>query len=202
MFWTRSKGQTIEISRFPDDLEMKCVYDSEASITATYSGSTATTLQEGDVESAKISLQHGFTFASTDANAAATSAFTVGQTMKFTLSYDVTAAGFDNKITQMPFGYFVNKCHVQNADDDTQKFYLIGNKDNTDRDTCPFTSNFFDINLEQEYLGGNTHWTANQYTIEYDAFKIGGSSNLNLVCDIQICLKQDCPTTATCTATL
>ena len=187
----------IEVSSFPKDLEMKCVYENEASITAKYSGETSTTAQDGDVESSKLSFAKGFTFSSqNDLNELETS-FTVGQLMNFKISYDVTAAGFsDDKVSNMPFGYFVETCHAQNVDDTDQKFYLIGTANDATKNTCPYTHPFFKINLAQSYAGDKTFWTSSDYSLEYDAFKIGGSSNLELVCDIQICLKHQCPTEA------
>ena len=181
---------------------MKCVYENEATIAAKYAGKTTTTAQDGDVASAALSLKEGFTFETMNANNEVTDIFTVGQTMTFKLSYDVAAAGYDGKLTDMPFGYVVEKCHAKNMQDENQKFYLIGSTDDSLLDTCPFTSDFFDINLEQSYAGGNNYWTSTDYTLKYDAFKIGGSDDLNLVCDIQICLTDKCPTEKTeCTTT-
>ena len=47
-------------------------------------------------------------------------------------------------------------------------------------------------------------WTIAEYKLQFDAFKMGGSANLTLTCDFQLCLDQECPSQSdvNCTAPL
>ena len=90
----------------------------------------------------------------------------------------------------MPFGYFPNKCYVQNTENLAQKVYLIGSSDNSVKDRCTGDVSKLLLNVVRE----PATWTSTDFTLDFDAFKFGDSTKLSLTCDFEVCLTSDCET--------
>ena len=96
-----------------------------------------------------------------------------------------------------PFGYFANKCYVENKDDTTQALYLVGSSD-TDtagkEDKCTMSSDPLDLHVSTNLA--HPWWTRKDYTLTFDAFKFATSSRMTIVCNFEICLTTKCDTLA------
>ena len=97
----------------------------------------------------------------------------------------------------MPFGYYINYCYVENVDDTDQNVYLVG-YDGADK--CTMDQSILNLNIGVSYTS-NDDWTTSLYSLTYDAFKFQtttetSSTSMNLKCQVDVCLVDDCPTAA------
>ena len=88
------------------------------------------------------------------------------------------------------------------------QLYLVGSADvavkpfGATPDTCVMDQSILNLHISKYYEVNSTavaaftntaDWTISSYKLEFDAFKLGGSTDLKLTCDFQLCLNTDCP---------
>ena len=95
-------------------------------------------------------------------------------------------------MNDQPFGYFANKCYVENKLDTIQKLYLVGSADSNaagKSDKCTMASDPLDLHVST--TTGAEGYSTDEYSLTFDAFKFVTSSSLSLVCEFEMCLKAD-----------
>ena len=103
------------------------------------------------------------------------------------MSYNFTASGF--AADSLPFAFFASHCAVRNGVDE---LFLVGSSDQSVKAKCLMDSSLLDLRVAQNYVG-NATFSHSEHSLSFDAFKFDQSSSLNLECDIEICLTDDCP---------
>lgn len=184
------KGFRIENSAFPDDMMLQCIYDNKAEFSTDYLTAPPTTGQVADtVSNIPASLAAGFQFTPEK------TIFFVGDEMTFNLKYDFQKAGYDaGSLSDMPFGFFFTKCHVKNKKAEPDQLFLMGSDDGSLNDQC-IDEQLSDLNINLASSGTSKYWSSSDITFGFDAFKLNDEADLNLICDVEICLADKCPAT-------
>lgn len=195
-------GFWVTISEMIQNIDLTCVFDSKASVSIEMDNLDSTAQQQAN-QSEFISLADGFSielYQGTDQR----SSFVIGQQVTAKFVFDHQAAGY--ALGLMPFGFFAERCMVENRENLDQKLFLIGSAKTpvkpvgANPDTCIMDQSLLNLNVNRLYKNETTgnytdliNWTVSKYMLKFDAFKIGGSSNLKLTCDFELCLKENCP---------
>ena len=121
--------------------------------------------------------------------------------------YDFSMGGFS--IGNMPFGFFTERCFVENRLNTDMRLYLVGGDGGNETypdgrhslpSTCIMDDTYLDLSFSDQYKTDNntfvdgltTSWTPAAYKLNFAAFKMGGTGKLRLTCDFRICLKETC----------
>ncbi len=185
-------GITLTISDFPEDIDLKCVYDRKASVSVDFFNAQSTAAQKSN-RTRTADFDDGFAVQLFQGNQPQTT-FTVGEQITADFWFDHGVAGYSS--SQMPFGFFTEKCLIKNAIG--QGLYLVGSGDRSHPDTCLLDQSILNLHADHVYQNDSDQWdvdkswSTTKYKLRFDSFKLGGSSNLSLTCDFQICLSADC----------
>jgi len=188
------QGHTVTIAQFPDDIDLTCNYDNHVTVSADFDGYMSNFTQNA-TRYENVSLADGFSVALKTDGSPITK-FTVGENVTAEFSYDYAGAG--HTLTSMPFGFFAERCYVENKLDSAQQLNMIGG--GATPDTCKMDNSILNLHVSRLYAGANTDWSVSQYDLTFDAFKFQTSNQMQLVCEFQLCLTSDCTalTTTTC----
>ena len=109
---------------------------------------------------------------------------------------------FDNNeaghtASDMPFGFFANKCYVQSQANAAHVLYLVGSSDASVREQCNMDAEMFDLHVSNS-VETVPYWSSEEYAIKFDTFQFGRVANsMSITCDLELCLTDDCPNVAT-----
>ena len=87
----------------------------------------------------------------------------------------------------------MKKCYVKNQKEIPGKLYLLGSENGSVKDQCVMKAAWFNLDFILRTENDSEYWSSSQIIANFNAFKLAGETDLTLVCIVEVCLKENCP---------